>query len=47
LGAISLDLFAVLLGGAPALLPIYARDILRVGPAASVCFAVRLRLARR
>ncbi|MBM3523166.1 MAG: MFS transporter [Alphaproteobacteria bacterium] len=32
LGAISLDLFAVLLGGAAALLPIYARDILAVGP---------------
>ena len=32
LGAISLDLFAVLLGGASALLPIYARDILHVGP---------------
>lgn len=32
LGAISLDLFAVLLGGAAALLPIYARDILHVGP---------------
>ncbi|HLG88263.1 MAG TPA: MFS transporter [Alphaproteobacteria bacterium] len=32
LGAISLDLFAVLLGGATALLPIYARDILVVGP---------------
>ncbi len=31
-GAISLDLFAVLLGGATALLPIYARDILNVGP---------------
>ncbi len=31
-GAISLDLFAVLLGGATALLPIYARDILEVGP---------------
>ena len=31
LGAISLDLFAVLLGGASALLPIYARDILDVG----------------
>ena len=31
LGAISLDLFAVLLGGAVALLPIYARDILEVG----------------
>jgi MFS family permease len=32
LGAISLDLFAVLLGGATALLPIYAKDILMVGP---------------
>lgn len=32
LGAISLDLFAVLLGGAVALMPIYARDILDVGP---------------
>jgi MFS family permease len=32
LGAISLDLFAVLLGGSVALLPIYARDILHVGP---------------
>jgi MFS family permease len=32
LGALSLDLFAVLLGGAVALLPIYARDILHVGP---------------
>lgn len=32
LGAISLDLFAVLLGGATAMLPIYARDILQVGP---------------
>ena len=32
LGAISLDLFAVLLGGAAALLPVYAHDILRVGP---------------
>ena len=32
LGAISLDLFAVLFGGATALLPIYARDILNVGP---------------
>jgi MFS family permease len=34
LGALSLDLFAVLLGGATALLPIYARDILRSGPLA-------------
>ena len=33
LGAISLDLFAVLFGGATALLPIFARDILHVGPA--------------
>jgi hypothetical protein len=32
LGAISLDLFAVLFGGAVALLPVYARDILHVGP---------------
>jgi len=32
LGLISLDLFAVLLGGVSALLPIYARDILDVGP---------------
>jgi len=31
-GTISLDLFAVLLGGATALLPIYARDILHTGP---------------
>ena len=32
LGAISLDLFAVLFGGATALLPVYARDILHTGP---------------
>ena len=32
LGATTLDLFAVLLGGATALLPIYARDILQIGP---------------
>jgi MFS family permease len=32
LGAFSLDLFAVLLGGVTALLPIYARDILHAGP---------------
>lgn len=31
LGAISLDLFAVLLGGATAMLPLYARDVLNVG----------------
>jgi MFS family permease len=33
LGAISLDLFAVLLGGAVALLPVFAKDMLEVGPA--------------
>ena len=33
LGAISLDMFAVLLGGAVALMPVFARDILRVGAA--------------
>ncbi|MTZ14882.1 MFS transporter [Pseudomonas sp. JL972] len=32
LGTISLDLFAVLLGGVVALLPIYAQDVLEVGP---------------
>lgn len=32
LGAISLDLFSVLLGGATALLPVFARDILAIGP---------------
>jgi MFS family permease len=32
LGSISLDLFGVLLGGAVALLPVYAREILRTGP---------------
>ena len=32
LGALSLDLFAVLLGGATALLPIFARDVFHVGP---------------
>ncbi len=31
-GAISLDLFAVLMGGAVALLPVYARDVLELGP---------------
>jgi MFS family permease len=34
LGAISLDMFAVLLGGAVALLPVYAKDILHAGPMA-------------
>jgi sugar phosphate permease len=32
LGAVSLDLFAVLLGGATALLPLFAREVLHVGP---------------
>lgn len=32
LGALSLDLFAVLFGGAVAMVPIYAKDILKVGP---------------
>ncbi|MBI4664410.1 MAG: MFS transporter [Verrucomicrobia bacterium] len=32
LGTITLDMFAVLLGGATALLPVYAKDILQVGP---------------
>ena len=52
LGAISLDLFAVLLGGATALLPIYARDILQTGPvglgvlrAAPACGALVMSLA--
>jgi len=56
LGAISLDLFAVLLGGATALLPIYARDILSAGPwglgllrsaPAVGAFAASVYLARR
>ena len=44
LGAISLDLFAVLLGGVTALLPIYARDILQPGPGRSACCARRPRV---
>jgi predicted MFS family arabinose efflux permease len=32
LGSLSLDLFAVLFGGAVAMVPVYARDILKVGP---------------
>lgn len=32
LGAISLDLFAVLFGGAVAVLPVFAKDVLRIGP---------------
>src|SRR6266540_3182739 len=47
LGAISLDLFAVLLGGVTALLPIYARDILQAGPAPAVgALAISIVLAR-
>ncbi len=34
LGVMSIDLFAILLGSATALLPVYAKDILHVGPAA-------------
>jgi MFS family permease len=56
LGAISLDLFAVLFGGAVALLPVFAKDVLHVGPAglgvlrsapAIGSFAASLLLARR
>src|SRR5690606_13840526 len=32
LGCVTLDLFAVLMGGATALMPVFARDILHVGP---------------
>jgi Transmembrane secretion effector len=46
LGTIPLDLFAVLLGGVTALLPIYARDILQTGPRASASCVPRLRSAR-
>ena len=57
LGAISLDLFAVLFGGATALLPVYAADVLHVGPSglgllrtapgvgAAVCGLVHRRVA--
>ncbi len=37
LAAVTLDMFAVLLGGAVAMLPIYAKDILHVGPAGLGC----------
>lgn len=56
LGLLSLDLFAVLLGGATALLPIYARDILGTGPwglgllraaPAAGALAMSLQLTRR
>ena len=46
LGAISLDLFAMLLGGVTALLPIYAKDVLAAGPWGRACFARRRRSAR-
>lgn len=55
-GALSLDLFAVLLGGATALLPIFARDVLHTGPwglgllrtaPAVGALAMSLRLGRR
>jgi MFS family permease len=44
LGTITLDLFAVLLGGATALLPQYAEDILRVGPRGLGCLQAALPL---
>ena len=47
LAAITLDLFAVLFGGAVALLPIYAKDILQVGPAGSRLAARRARCSAR
>ena len=47
LGAISLDLFAVLLGGATAMLPVFARDVLHAGPEASATSAQRRPSARR
>jgi hypothetical protein len=46
LGVLSLDLFAVLFGGAVALLPIYARDILLTGPWGLGLLRARRRLAR-
>jgi len=46
LGAISLDLFAVLLGGAVALMPIYAKDILELGPTGLGCLALYSRAYR-
>jgi MFS family permease len=56
LGAITLDLFAVLFGGAVAMVPVYARDILKIGPQGfgwlnaasdigSICIVVLLTLA--
>ena len=46
LGTITLDLFAVLLGGATALLPVYAKDIIKVGPTGWVSCRPRCRWAR-
>ena len=46
LATITLDLLAVFLGGATALLPIYARDILRIGPSGSGLAALPRRSAR-
>ena len=45
-GAISLDLFAVLFGGAVALLPVFAKDVLDVGPPGSACSGPRRPSAR-
>ncbi len=47
LGSISLDLFAVLLGGAVALLPVFAREILHTGPLGARAFACRARSRSR
>ena len=54
LGAVSLDLFAVLLGGATALLPMFAQDVLHVGPgglgllrSASAVGALAMAVARK
>ncbi|TAL05288.1 MAG: MFS transporter [Verrucomicrobia bacterium] len=44
IGIISLDMFAVLLGGATALLPVYAKEILHVGPAWLGCLQTALPL---
>jgi hypothetical protein len=46
LGCMTLDMFAVIFGGATALLPIYANEILRVGPKATGCSARRSSSAR-
>ena len=47
MGAITLDLFAVLFGGAVAILPIFAAEILHVGPAGPGRAARRARDRRR